>query len=211
MFCDRKSHYMSYLMRNGTGRNNIVYGGNNTTSGNYLKRTADNNRNSIQWYTISTSGTHKLLERYNTSRNNIRWNNLTFSFGGDLTKLNGLIYIARYNGNKGNIIFRGTVRYCADISFTRNTISGNIEGAQIGSLGAYGTYQFGLMAENTSDAMVVASEVSKFNKMTIGSATNNITGEYTTHYYFDGGYGGLIKTGSPVNVPSSGSITITFS
>ena len=70
---------MSYLMRNGTGRNNIVYGGNNTTSGNYLRRTSTG-RNNISYINISTSGTHKLLERISTSLNSIRWNNLTFSF-----------------------------------------------------------------------------------------------------------------------------------
>ena len=71
---------MSYLYRNGTGRNNILYGGNNTTSLNYLRRTGTS-RNSIQWYTISSNGTYNILERYNTSRNSIRWNNIVFSFG----------------------------------------------------------------------------------------------------------------------------------
>ena len=70
---------MSWLRRTGTGRNNIAWGGGSTTSGQYLKRTA-NGRNNISYVSISSNGTHKLLERYNTTRNGIRWNNLTFSF-----------------------------------------------------------------------------------------------------------------------------------
>lgn len=70
---------MSWLMRTGTGRNNIAWGGGNTTSGQYLKRTA-NGRNNISYVSISSNGTHNLLERYNTTRNGIRWNNLSFSF-----------------------------------------------------------------------------------------------------------------------------------
>ena len=76
---------MSWLIRTGTGRNNVSYGGGSTTKGNYLKRT-NSGRNNIQWLNINTNGTYDLLERYNTTRNGIRWNNLVFSFGPDLTK-----------------------------------------------------------------------------------------------------------------------------
>ena len=71
---------MSYLYRNGNGRNNIVWGGSTSTSLNYLRRTSNTSLNSIQWYTISNSGTYNILERYNNTRNGIRWNNITFSF-----------------------------------------------------------------------------------------------------------------------------------
>lgn len=70
---------MSWLMRTGTGRNNVSYGGGSTTKGQYLKRTA-NGRNNISYVSISSNGTHNLLERYNTTKNGIRWNNLSFSF-----------------------------------------------------------------------------------------------------------------------------------
>ena len=76
---------MSYLIRTGISRNSISFGGSNTTSNNYLRRT-NSGRNNIQWYTISSNGTYNLLERYNTTRNGIRWNNIVFSFGPDLTK-----------------------------------------------------------------------------------------------------------------------------
>ena len=77
---------MSYLMRNGTGRNNIVFGGSSNTNGNYLRRTSTG-RNNISFININnTNGTYNLLERYNTTRNGIRWNNITFSFGVDLNK-----------------------------------------------------------------------------------------------------------------------------
>ena len=70
---------MSYLIRSGTSRNSISFGGSNTTSNNYLRRT-NSGRNNIQWYTISNNGTYNILERYNTTRNGIRWNNIVFSF-----------------------------------------------------------------------------------------------------------------------------------
>ena len=70
---------MSYLIRTGTSRNSISFGGSNTTSNNYLRRMSTG-RNNIQWYTISTNGTYNILERYNNTRNGIRWNNIVFSF-----------------------------------------------------------------------------------------------------------------------------------
>ena len=70
---------MSYLIRTGTSRNSISFGGSNTTSNNYLRR-INTSRNGIQWYTISNNGTYNILERYNTTRNGIRWNNIVFSF-----------------------------------------------------------------------------------------------------------------------------------
>ena len=66
-------------MRNGTGRNNIVYGRGSSTKGKYFKRTGTS-RNNVQWIDISSNGTHNLLERTATSINSIRWNNLSFSF-----------------------------------------------------------------------------------------------------------------------------------
>ena len=79
MFFRKEILYMSLLYRNGTGRNNIVWGGGTTTSLNYLRRTGTS-RNSIQWYTISTSGTYNILNRISSGRNNIQWKNTTFSF-----------------------------------------------------------------------------------------------------------------------------------
>ena len=70
---------MSYLYRNGNGRNNIVWGGNNTTSLNYLRRIGTS-RNNIQWNTISSNGTYNILERTSSGRNNIQWKNTTFNF-----------------------------------------------------------------------------------------------------------------------------------
>ena len=86
---------MSLLYRNGTGRNNIAWGGSNTTSGNYLRRTGTS-RNSISFIQISSNGTWNILERYNNARNGIRWNNIVFGFGIDLNKyplasINGLL------------------------------------------------------------------------------------------------------------------------
>ena len=71
--------YMSYLIRTGTGRNNIKWGGGKSTKAKYLRRTGTS-RNSISWIDISSNGTYNVLERTSTGRNNIRWYNTTFNF-----------------------------------------------------------------------------------------------------------------------------------
>ena len=76
---------MSWLIRTGSSRTSISYGGGGSITSTYLKRTGST-RNNISYVSISSNGTHKLLERYNTTRNGIRWNNLTFSFGPLVTK-----------------------------------------------------------------------------------------------------------------------------
>ena len=72
---------MSYLIRTGTGRNNISYGGGKSTKAKYLRRTGTG-RNNISWIDINSNGTYNVLERTSTGRNNIRWYNTTFSFVG---------------------------------------------------------------------------------------------------------------------------------
>ena len=71
--------YMSYLIRTGTGRTNIKWGGGKSTKAKYLRRTGTS-RNSISWIDISSNGTYNVLERTSTGRNNIRWYNTTFTF-----------------------------------------------------------------------------------------------------------------------------------
>ena len=70
---------MSLLYRNGTGRNNIAWGGGNTTTGNYLRRTGTG-RNNIAYLQISSNGTWNILNRTASGRNNIAWKNTTFTF-----------------------------------------------------------------------------------------------------------------------------------
>lgn len=70
---------MSLLYRNGTGRNNVAWGGSISTAANYLRRTGTG-RNDITYLNISTSGTWNLLERTASGINSIRWKNITFSF-----------------------------------------------------------------------------------------------------------------------------------
>ena len=98
---------MSYLMRNGTGRNNIVYGGSASTNGNYLRRTSTG-RNNISFINISnTNTTINALERYNTSRNSIRWNNIAFSFGNIPQYSTSKIIISDYMYNFDNSSVKG--------------------------------------------------------------------------------------------------------
>lgn len=70
---------MSLLYRNGTGRNNVAWGGSISTAANYLRRTGTG-KNDIAYLNISTSGTWNLLERTASGINSIRWKNITFSF-----------------------------------------------------------------------------------------------------------------------------------
>ena len=100
---------MSLLYRNGTGRNNIAWGGGTTTSANYLRRTGTG-RNNISYINISSNGTHKLLERYSTSRNSIRWNNIAFSFANFSTyKLDLISFNSQSSGNMGVINRRNRI------------------------------------------------------------------------------------------------------
>ena len=70
---------MSYLIRTGTGRTNIKWGGGKSTKAKYLRRTGTG-RNNISWIDISSNGTYNVLERTSSGRNNIRWYNTTFTF-----------------------------------------------------------------------------------------------------------------------------------
>ena len=70
---------MSYLIRNGTGRNNIAWGGGINVKAKYLRRTGTG-RTNISWIDINSNSTVNVLERTSSGRNNIRWYNTTFSF-----------------------------------------------------------------------------------------------------------------------------------
>ena len=71
---------MSYLIRTGTGRTSIKWGGGKSTKAKYLQRTGTG-RNNISWIDINSNITKKVLERTSTGRNNIRWYDTIFSFG----------------------------------------------------------------------------------------------------------------------------------
>ena len=124
---------MSYLIRTGTSRNSISFGGSNTTSNNYLRRT-NNGRNDISFLNISTSGTYNLLERYNTTRNGIRWNNIVFSFsefakypvrkivlgsGSSYSDIN-TYSVTEYISNGYNVKHTGQASSSADTGTTKN-------------------------------------------------------------------------------------------
>ena len=66
---------MSYLIRTGTGRNNIAFTNTANSSTKYLRRTASG-RTSIVWTTIPAGSTYNILNRTGTGRNNIAWANL---------------------------------------------------------------------------------------------------------------------------------------
>lgn len=105
---------MSWLMRNGTGRNNIAWGGGNTTKANYLRRTASG-RNDISFINVTSNGTHNLLERTDTGRNNIRWNNLAFNFFSfsDYPSNSSTLYIAIGKGTRNKLEYK-IISYLSD-------------------------------------------------------------------------------------------------
>ena len=88
---------MSLLIRTGTGRNNISWGGGTTTKANYLRRTGTG-RNNIGYIQVSSNGTHNILERTSTGRNNIRWQNTTFTFT-QLSDWNSKLQTLQYGGS----------------------------------------------------------------------------------------------------------------
>ena len=108
---------MSYLIRTGTGRNNISYGGGKSTKAKYLRRTGTgrtniswidinsnstyNVRTNISWIDINSNSTYNVLERTSTGRNNIRWYNTQFSFAINISRI----------GIKVGTDFRHVTRY----------------------------------------------------------------------------------------------------
>lgn len=73
---------MSYLIRTGTGRNNISWNTTANSSTKYLRRTSTG-RNNITWTTIPSGSTYNILQRNSTGRNNVLWSNL--KIGPDLS------------------------------------------------------------------------------------------------------------------------------
>ena len=181
---------MSLLYRNGTDRNNIAWGGSTTIILNYLQRTSSS-RNNIRWYTIPQSNaTYNLLNRTSTGRNDIVWKNTTFTFGGDLTKVD-YTYI-RFSGQgtswEGIAYFSGNNVDGISISnVTKNTFE---RSGTLGSLTALGrpyNYCIGVICSDQNDANIAAQELSKFSKVTYSgpysSQTINITGNHKTQFY----------------------------
>ena len=73
---------MSYLIRTGTGRNNISWSTTANSSTKYLRRTSTS-RNSIVWNTIPAGSTYNILQRNGNGRNNILWSNFKIASPGD--------------------------------------------------------------------------------------------------------------------------------
>ena len=183
---------MSYLMRNGTGRNNIVFGGSTSTNGKYLRRTSTG-RNNIQWYSINnTNTTINILERYNSTRNGIRYSNVAFYFGGDLTKIH---YTSiRFNGQGGswNAVFNRGGENALGFTVTnvtRNTItrSSTANYSSLSHIDHPYTYYIGFICSTQNYANIAGQELSKFSKIVYsgpdGTEIINIKGNYKTVFY----------------------------
>ena len=206
---------MSLLRRIGTSRNNIDwYNASSNSSGKYLRRTSTG-RNNISWLQVSTSGTYNILNRTSSGRNNIQWKNTVFNFGGDLTKIKGLIYTMSTSSGEtqANTIGDNLGYYFANLTVTKNTISGTRSGPMLGLPGEnHYKYQFGIITGTSANATTIRNELLKFNKISIGSTNANITGTSKTTYYSigrGGGYGALVETSSSIRLNNIN--TITFS
>ena len=66
---------MSYLIRTGTGRNNISWSTTANSSTKYLRRLGSG-RNNVAWTTIPNGSTYNILQRNGTGRNNVLYSNL---------------------------------------------------------------------------------------------------------------------------------------
>lgn len=76
---------MAYLIRTGSGRNDIEFSGDSDVAGRYLKRTGSGIED-INYVDITTDNDSIAilgLNRTGTGRNDIDWQNLTFSFAPD--------------------------------------------------------------------------------------------------------------------------------
>ena len=104
---------MSLLYRNGTGRNNIAWGGSTSTAATYLRRTSTG-RNDISYISISSNGTYNILNRTSTGRNNISWINTTFSL--TQTEINCRNFISYLNNRS----------YVSSIGFTATGSSSSV-------------------------------------------------------------------------------------
>ena len=179
---------MSYLMRNGTGRNNIVWGGGTTTSANYLRRTGTS-LNSISFINISSNGTYNILERYSTSRNSIRWNNIVFSFANFSTyKLN---YYEKYDTGYNLELFpydSDDSRRSAYGFYVNRYLSNGYQGWTTGTSTGYNDRESSIT--DTSDALIrlytnnisgLYNLISSYTKITITvdtSSGSTVTGTY---------------------------------
>ena len=182
---------MSYLMRNGTGRNNVVFGGSTSTNGKYLRRTSTG-RNNIQWYSINnTNTTINILERYNSTRNGVRYSNVAFYFGGDLTKIHYTSIRFNSHSESWNALFNNGAKNALGFTVTnvtRNTItrSSTANYSTLPVDNPY-TYYIGFICSTQNYANIAAQELSKFSKIVYsgpdGTEIINIKGNYKTVFY----------------------------
>ena len=94
---------MSLLIRTGTGRNNISWGGGTTTKANYLRRTGTG-RNNIGYIQVSSNGTHNILNRTASGRNDIKWDVFNFSFFNPTQLSDFGLSTINYTGSTGAVI-----------------------------------------------------------------------------------------------------------
>lgn len=96
---------MSLLMRTGSDRNGISWGGSSSTAGTYLYKTSWTGRESLKWFFInSTTNGMVFLQRINTGRNDIKWDVFNFSFFNPTQLSDFGLSTINYTGSTGAVI-----------------------------------------------------------------------------------------------------------
>lgn len=162
---------MSYLIRTGTGRNNIEFGGGSEVAGNYLIRT-NNGRNDIQYQYIDQDINIMTLERTGFNRNDIEWNILKFSFPKPEPEYSQYVREMFFTAYENDCVFfiRSNTGSSAYVYTMTYTTFGSQDTMDVGTnTGEYVRDNFGFTAYRTMyiahmDSNVINNLYSIFNK-----------------------------------------------
>ena len=176
-----------FLYRTGTGRNNIVWDGNTSTVGNYLRRTGTG-RNNIQFYIIPQSNdTYNILNRTGTGRNNITWQNTTFTFAFGL-QLYPLTSHSNSTSSDFNVEYRrpSSTRYYGKYTINPNgySLSGTAASASMT------TSQYEIYVYSDQSSSIESYCLSNFSKVTLSWNTGEsiyfiFSSQSNKYCYFD--------------------------
>ena len=174
---------MSYLIRNGNGRNNVAWSTTANSSTKYLRRTSSG-RNNIVWTTIPSGSTYNILQRNGTGRNNVLWSNLTIELTND-DRINLLHQALTYNGSKITMSDSPMTGCYKDVSVNLNTssrsitLSGGWYDTEYSSLSKWKIYSYDSYKSQVSNLYNKIGKV----QFVACKALTNISGYYYNIYY----------------------------
>ena len=177
---------MSYLIRTGTGRNNISWSNTANSSTKYLRRVGSG-RNNVAWTTIPNGSTYNILNRNGTGRNNILWANLTI-MSSQMAKIMNLINIIGesniYNGGfsqGAHSAFESVVDgYTVTKNISANSISLDIYGDP--NIWPSSALSIGLLSSRSSSSYGILFKLMT-NSNAINAANQIVNDSAVYHFY----------------------------